>query len=187
MRSLIAWDAQGNIVATLDYMVTTDESGNVVGLVDFEEHEANGGRLRDVWENSAAVGSATWPEWIGMRAHDFAVDLDPSPGAARASIKALVHKKSGHRRIRADIEAAIAERINEKKVKAKKEGDEVRKKAKALGLPPDGIPDPEPEPADVRDIVGGPDRPLQLDENGRTKPKVKTERSNLPVVAVGRR
>jgi len=54
-------------------------------------------------------------------------------------IEALVHP-NGHRRERAAIEAAIEERI-----------------AQANG-----------KPADIRDIVGGPDRPLILDDDGVT-------------------
>jgi hypothetical protein len=43
--------------------------------------------------------------------------------------------------------------------------------------------DPEPGAADIRDLVGGPDRPLLLDENGKTMARPKVERPNLPVVA----
>lgn len=153
--SLIAYDAAGNVVATLDYCVAKDADGNIVGLLDFEAHETAGGRLRDIWENDQAVGSGTWPEWIGGRAYDFRVELDPHPGPARARIMGLVHKGSGHRRERAQIEAAIAERI-----------------AQAKG-----------EPADIRDLVGGPDRPLLIDANGRTQPREPTRRPNLPVIA----
>lgn len=100
---LIAYDAAGNVVATLDYMVAKDAAGNVVGLIDFEGHEQAGGKLRDVWNVAGATGSATWPEWIGGRAHDFAVELD-----ATKRIAALVHKDSGHRRERAALDAAMA-------------------------------------------------------------------------------
>lgn len=154
-RSLIAYDAQGDIVGTLDHMVAKDENGDVIGLIDFAAHEAVGGRLRDIWENSQAVGSGTWPEWLGGRAYDFTVELDPNPGPARARIKALVHKQSGHRRERAAIEAAITDRVQ-----------------KANG-----------KPADIRDLVGGPNAPLLLDGEGKTRPKVKVARPNLPVVA----
>lgn len=57
-------------------------------------------------------------------------------------IAALVHKTSGSRRERAAIEAVVADRIT------KAEGSA----------------------ADIRDIVGGPDRALQLDEQGLAKP-----------------
>lgn len=157
LHSLIAYDAQGNVVATLDHMVAKDDEGNVVGLVDFAAHEATGGRLRDIWENSNAVGSGTWPEWLSGRAHDFKVELDPNPGTARARIKALVHKVSGHRRERAKVEAAIAARI---------------KAAKG-------------EPADIRDLVGGPGRPLLLDDKGKTLPRANVARPALPVIPRG--
>ena len=157
MKSLLAWNAAGEIVATLAHMVAQDENGNVIGLVDFEAHNAAGGRLRDVWEVSDATGSDTWPEWLGGAAYDFTVELDPNPRNARARIAALVHKKSGHRRERAEIEAVIEDRIQ-----------------KANG-----------KPADIRDVVGGPNRPLLLDENGRTKARTKAKRPVLPVVKRG--
>jgi hypothetical protein len=162
LRQLIAWDAAGNVVATLDHVVAKDEEGKVVGLLDFEAHELAGGRLREIAEVSNAVGSGTWPEWLGSRAHLFRVELDPSPVGQRAKITALVHKESGHRRVRADIEAAIAERINEERAKGHAK-------------------------ADIRDIVGGPQRPLLLDEDGRTKAREKVSRPALPFVAVGKR
>lgn len=152
---LIAYDSQGNIVGTVDHMIAQDDDSNVIGLIDFAAHEQAGGRLRDIWENSQAVGSGTWPEWLGGRAHEFRVELDPNPAPARARIKALVHKTSGHRRERADIEAAIAERVKQ-----------------ASG-----------KPADIRDLVGGPNAPLLLDDEGKTRPKMKVERPKLPILA----
>lgn len=157
LHQLIAWDADGNVVATLDHMVAKDEDGNVVGLIDFSRQEEQNGRLRDIWEVDKAVGSGTWPEWLGARAHDFRVELDPAPRNQRARITGLIHKQSGRRRDRAVIEAAIAERIAE----AKSRGEKA---------------------ADLRDLLGGPQRPLLLDEAGRTRPRVKSARPQLPYV-----
>ena len=154
--SLLAYDAAGAVVACLDSMVSMDEDGRAVGLIDFEAHERAGGRLRDVWEHSEAVGSATWPEWIGGRVYDFRVELDASPGTSRARIAALVHKTSGHRRERGVVEAAIEARI-----------------VAAHGAP-----------ADIRDLVGGPGRPLRLDAVGRTAPRLSSQRPVLPVIGV---
>lgn len=134
LSMLLAYDADGNVVATLDHMVARDPDGNVIGLIDFAAHEHAGGRLRDVWDVSGAAGSGTWPEWIGARAYDFRVEI------ADGRIAALVHRQSGQRRERAKIEAAIAKRI-----------------ALAKG-----------DPADLRDLVGGPGRPLVLDDDGKT-------------------
>lgn len=133
---LLAYDAAGNVVATLDYLVRRDASGRAVGLVDFAKHERDGQKLRALWNVAGAQGSAVWPEWIGQQAHDFRVELD---GLGRAT--ALVHKVSGVRRERADIEAAIQAR------------------REAAGQ----------RPADLRDLVGGPNRPLRLDEDGRVR------------------
>lgn len=173
LTMLVAYDADGDVVATLDHLVATDEAGYVIGLVDFDAHELTGGELTDVWQVAGAVGSKTWPEWIGGRVYDFRVELTGPPGAKR--ISALVHvghpvrtvggillpalPASGHRRERAAIEAAIAQRIE----------------AAAEG-----------QPADIRDIVGGPDRPLLLDDKGRTALRLPVVRPALPIVGLTR-
>ncbi len=153
LSMLIAYDAGGAVVATLDYMVARDDDGTVIGLIDFEAHEAAGGKLRDIWNVDRAVGSGTWPEWLGARAHDFAVELEDG----RSRIAALVHRDTAHRRDRDAVEAAIAERI------ARSDGS----------------------PADIRDLVGGPDRPLLLDDLGQTVSRPKRAAPQLPVIAKG--
>ncbi|MGD0121098.1 MAG: hypothetical protein ABSC46_00885 [Candidatus Limnocylindrales bacterium] len=87
---LLAYDADGNVVATLDYLLSQD------GGTDFKAHEAAGGKLRAIWEVSGAVGSGTWPEQLGSVAHGFKVELDK-----QKRIVALVDKTSGQRRERA--------------------------------------------------------------------------------------
>lgn len=163
LTMLLAYDAAGNVIATLDHLVgqlmrldLDDLDDTILGLIDFEAHELAGGEMTDVWSVQGAVGSKTWPEWIGGRAHDFRVELVGPPGNKR--IGALVHKASGHRRERAAVAAAIAARI---------------KAAKG-------------EAADIRDIVGGPDRPLVLNDEGKTigRPKVSGTPTHLPIVGV---
>lgn len=129
---LLAYDAAGVVTATLDSMIARDAAGNVLGLVDFGAHEAAGGRLRDIWDVSDAVGSGTWPEWLGGRAHDFRVELQGG------RIIALVHRRSRFRRRRAAIEKAI-------------------RRAPLV----DGS-------RDLRALLGGPGRPLLVDDRGRT-------------------
>jgi len=183
--SLVAWNADGEVVGTLEHLVARDTEGNAVGLVDFEAHESAGGSLKDVWVHSNAVGSGTWPEWLGTRAHDFKVELHDSPAPARARIAVLIHKTSGIRRERVAIEAAIQARIDVKRAEAKQRGDENRKIARAMGMKPEDaakVPDPEPDPADIRDLLGGPNRPLLLDEDGKTMARPKVERPNLPII-----
>lgn len=150
---LLAYDIDGNVTATLDYVTMTDDDGNVVGLVDFSAHEDAGGEMTDVWVVDDAKGSKVWPEWLGPRAHDFRVELEGPAGKKR--IAALVHKTSGHRRERAALDAAVMDRIA-----AAGEG-----------------------PADIRDLVGGPDRPLHLDEHGRNAVRPQRSRPVLPIVA----
>jgi hypothetical protein len=149
---LIAYDEDGSVVATLSYCVAKDEEGRVVGLVDFAGYEQSGGSLRDIWKVSNAVGSATWPEWLGGSAHEFKVILAGPAGNKR--IVKLVHKTSGHVRDREQIEAAIEARK-----------DEARREGRA---------------ADLRDLVGGPDRPLRLDDEGKTRPR--TPRGSRPLL-----
>ncbi len=135
LSMLIAYDVDGNVVGTIDYMVANNENGDAVGLIDFEAHEKSGGSMTDIWQVGNAVGSGTWPEWVGGRAHDFKVERQGK------KIMALVHKQSGHKRERVVVESAIQDRI---------------KRAKG-------------EPADIRDLVGGPDKPLILEADGRTR------------------
>jgi hypothetical protein len=103
---LVAYDGAGNVVATLDFMVARDAEGKVRGWIDFAAHEAAGGKLRDIWNVGNAVGSGTWPEWLGGQAHAFSVELD-----ADNRITGLKHQASGLRRDRLGVEAAIAGRI----------------------------------------------------------------------------
>lgn len=149
LSMLVAYDVNGHVIATLDYMTAYDDNRRVIGLVDFAAQEASG-KLRDVWDVQGAVGSGTWPEWIGARAHDFRVELTGK------WIDALVHKTSGVRRERKAIEAEMERRRND-----------------------DGV-------ADARDLLGGPDRPLILDAQGRTTSRVPTQRPNLPVAPLAR-
>jgi hypothetical protein len=153
---LIAYDANGNVVATLDYAVqyADDADRTPIGLVDFSAHEEAGGEHTDIWTVSNATGSKAWPEYLGDRVHEHRVEKEGSAGARR--IGALVHKESGHRRERAAIESAIEQRISAA----------------------DG------GPADIRDLVGGPDRPLNLDDLGRNAERPKRSTPNLPVAAL---
>jgi hypothetical protein len=152
---LLAYDAVGNVVATLDYVVRYDDDGIPLGLVDFAAHEEAGGEMTDVWTSSRAVGSKVWPEWLGGRAHEFTAELVGPPGNKR--IGALVHKTSGHRRVRAIIDSVIATRMSE---------------AALAHIP-----------ADLRDLVGGPDRPLKLDDEGKTVARTPRVRPALPLVS----
>jgi len=149
---LLAYDAAGNVVATLSHVVRYDDDGSPLGLVDFMAHEEAGGEHTAIWVASGAVGSKVWPEWLGARAHAFLVELTGPPGRKR--ISALIHRTSGYRRERDDVDAAIAARAG----------------AAARG------------PVDLRDVVGGPDRPIALDDDGRTSPRRETPRPALPLV-----
>ncbi len=110
LSMLLAYDADGNVVATLDYVVAYDpDTGEALGLVDFEAVEDDPAKaLTDVWNASAAVGSGTWPEWIGTAAHDFKVTR------AGGKITELTHK-TGTKRVRSVIKDAIATAIRESK------------------------------------------------------------------------
>ncbi|MBA2439586.1 MAG: hypothetical protein H0V50_02800 [Thermoleophilaceae bacterium] len=105
---LIAYDAAGGVVGTLDYLVRYDANGVALGLVNFYAITEAGGQLTDVWTNSAATGSDVWPQWINSDIYKFTVEVIGPPGAKR--ITALVHS-SGRRTERAAIEAGIEARI----------------------------------------------------------------------------
>ncbi len=100
MPSLLAYDEGGVVVATLDGVW----SG--VDPVDLEEHEASGGKLRRYWQVSGAVGSGSWPEYLGASAYRYRVELDP---ASPLRIVALIDRETGARRERADVEASAIE------------------------------------------------------------------------------
>lgn len=144
---LLAYDSDGHVVGTLDYLVQYGDDGEPLGLVDFATHELDGGEMTDVWTVSNATGSKCWPEWLGSQAHAFRVVLTGPAG--HKHIAALIHKTSGHRRERSALEAAIETRT-----------------AAADG-----------QPADIRDLVGGPNRALRLDPDGRTLPWTKPGRT----------
>ena len=134
ISSMLAYDADGNVISTLDHLVARDTDGNVIGLHDFAAHEAAGGKLRAFWTVDGATGSGTWPEWLGPKVHDYRVEIKDK------RIVALVHKTSGHRRERVPIEAAI----------------------EAVPVI-DGA-------RDIRSIVGGPQKPLCLDDQVQNAP-----------------
>ena len=152
---LIAYDADGNVVATLDYWssTTTIPTGRRWASSTSPPTRRRAASTPTSGRSHGAKGSKVWPECLGGRAHEFRVELDGPAGGKR--IGALVHKESGHRRERAAIEAEIAKRLEA-----------------GNGT------------ADIRDLVGGPDRPLHLDKKGKTAPRPKVARPVLPLSGV---
>jgi hypothetical protein len=190
---LVFYDINGKIVGTQDYLAQYDDDGLPLGLVDFEAHEQAGGKLRDIADMQRLdmeVPDAIKRKVLGRDPepgeivrlppdHPFRLAHETVLGAATwpewiggaahnftvelddtKRIVALVHRESGHRRERAATEAAIAE-------------------ARAST--------PEGQPADLRSIVGGPDRPLKLDDEGKTRPRTPRGSRPLPIVAVSGR
>jgi len=169
---LLAWNTDGDVMATCDWLVTYEpETGAPVGVVDFARHEREGGALLDIWRvareadgaTADAVGSGTWPEFLGGAAHDFQVELEP--GWSRSlrdrtpyRVRNLVHRGSGYKRKRVDIDAAIAARI-----------------ATAAD-----------RTIDLRDILGGPTKPIELDARGEQRERVVSARSTLPLIPMVR-
>jgi hypothetical protein len=201
---LVNHDDDGTVRGLVDFVAHEEAGGEMLDVWKlFGEQVENG--VGVPWE---AKGSKTWPEWIGAKAHEFRVELAGPAGKKR--IAALVHKVSGHRRERAAVESEIATRIAAKKAEAHEQGEQSRAAQRAdlkaardalkqelrevgepvalveLYLPDVPEPaDPEPEPVDIRDLVGGPNRPLMLDDDGRTKPRTKSEPLNVPLVSIG--
>lgn len=139
---LICYDAEGNVTSTLEQLVVRDpDTGRAIGIVDFLAHEAQGGKFRVGPDRPD--GYVNDPRAIGSGAWpewlgSRAAEFKVEVHDGR--ITRLRHADSGHVRDRAKIEKAIRDRINA-----------------ANG-----------EPADIRDLVGGPQKPLELDGAGRT-------------------
>ena len=92
---LVAYDKSGNILATLDHLVVTDEEGNAA-LVDLQAHEAEGRKLnpRGVMiltiynasqviskdANAGSAGSTTPVRYLSPKTNAFEVFLQfPHP------------------------------------------------------------------------------------------------------------
>lgn len=89
MPILIAWNENGDIIATLDGLFEGTQA------VDLEEREAAGVRLRTFWNVAGAVASGTWPENIGAEAAQYRVER-----GADGRVAALIHRETGGRRER---------------------------------------------------------------------------------------
>lgn len=151
---LLLYGPDGAVIGSLESMVQYDDDGRALGLVDFEAHELAGGRLREVIEHEAAAGAGTWPEWLGAQAHDFRVELRPGPKGDTPLIRALVHRESGYRRERSDVEATIAAMLDE-------------------ATPGRAV--------EMSDFIGSPGKRLELDTDGRNAVPTKRARPNLPL------
>lgn len=197
-------DDEGNAVGLVDYAGHEEAGGEMLDVWTVEQHDGKDPATRIT---TRAKGSKVWPEWIGGAAAHFRVELEGPAGAKR--IARLVHKVSGHRRERSAVEGEIMTRIEAKRSEAHERGEDTRGAIRSarqaerqalrqelrsvrepvalveLYLPDVPEPgDPEPEPVDIRDLVGGPDRPLELDMEGRTKAWVAPKRLNVPIVGV---
>lgn len=85
---LVAWNENGDIVATLDGLFLEGQA------VDLLAAEAAGRKMRDLWLVAGAIGSGTWPTNIGGEAHRYRVELDPEQPHR---VVALVHRDTGER------------------------------------------------------------------------------------------
>lgn len=143
MGPLLAYDTDGNIWAVLEHKVDIVD-GNVVGLVDFEAHELAGGDHTDYWRvDIPDVVIKGSKHWPEwLGAQARHFRVELAGPPGQRRIGALVHHETGHRRERASIEAAI-------------EATPIVNKQR-----------------DIRHIVGGPLRPLQLDATGHTAHQV---------------
>lgn len=153
---LVAYDADGNIIAETQYQSVIDpETGENLGLVDFATLEEAGVAFRgsgehvNVWEVPGAVGSAVWPQYLGAAARKFRVELDENK-----RIKALIHRPSGVRRTREVIERQINERVT---------------KTLDGGTHHMGYPIVKAVAVDISDLVGGPDRALEVTPTGAVR------------------
>jgi hypothetical protein len=146
---LVAYAEDGTVLGTLDFLVRKRPDGRKE-LIDFVGKDARGEPLDSeedpgagLWHVPGAKGSKPWPERVAPLT-GFRVELDGPPG--RKSITALVHR-SGVRRNRANVEAAIEERL----------GSTTREAGGRLSLRLDaylGL---------LADVTGLPDEPIVVD------------------------
>ncbi len=139
---LLAYDRNGSVMATLDFLVLPDEDG-VPQVVDFASLEESGGKLRACWDVSGAAGSTYWPEYLGVRAHEFRVRVDER---FNKRARFLEHRRSGVKREREEVDRAIERTIGR--------------------TPPgrDGL-----RRVSLQEVRGSPQRPLSLDKDGHTR------------------
>jgi hypothetical protein len=98
---LLAYDAAGNVVGSLDEIVQQRPDGSLLRL-DMAAHEAAGGEATDYarFEHPDGIkGAKVWHERI-RHPHEFRVELEGGPGAKR--IAALIHRQTGERRLRGE-------------------------------------------------------------------------------------
>lgn len=148
-------------------LIAYDSDGNVVGtldhlihldgdgnphLIDFEAHEAAGGEHTDYFRVEGVEVKGAKVWPEWLGKHAHAFRVELEGPAGQKRIAALIHKESGHRRDRASIEAVIA---------ATPIVDGAR---------------------DIRHIVGGPTKHLQLDERGQTKHHEHKPLSHVPMI-----
>jgi len=148
----------------LSMLLAYDSAGNVLGTLDYLVARDEAGNVLGLIDFGAheeargklrdiweVAGAAGSATWPEwLGGQAQEFRVELEPGGKR--IAALVHRGSGHRRERAGVEGAIRERI-----------------AAAEG-----------RPADIRDLVGGPDRPLVVDEEGRTRARGQQARRGTP-------
>jgi hypothetical protein len=151
----------------LSMLIAYDQDGNVVGVMDWCVAKDKNGEVVGLidFEAHELAGGKLRDIWDKEGAVGSATWPEWLPGAAyefrveldeNKRIAALVHRRTRVKRKRSDIEKAIAER--------------------RAATPPG-------EPVDLRDILGGPQRPLKLDEEGRTQPRpAKSQRPAFPIV-----
>lgn len=141
LGQLLAYDTDGHVIASLDYLVKRDADGNVLGLHDFGAEEENGHEFdsatnsEGIWHVEGARGCKVWPQWL-KEPHEYTVEKEGKRG--KKKIGALVHRPTGQRIPRSDVDGAINERIE----------------AARHSL----------QPVDLRDLVGGPDRGLSAEK-----------------------
>ena len=155
----------------LSMLLAYDSAGNVLGTLDYLVARDEAGNVLGLIDFGAheeargklrdiweVAGAAGSATWPEwLGGQAQEFRVELEPGGKR--IAALVHRQGGRRRERAVLEAAIAERV-----------------AQANG-----------RPADIRDLVGGPDRPLRLDARGETvgRPPIAGTPAHLPVAGRG--
>lgn len=152
---LVAYDDEGNVIASVQYQTAIDPAtGDTLGMVDFAGMEEAGIPFRGSGEHVnvwEVPGAAGSAVWPQYIDAAHIADFRVELDE-RKRISAIVHKPSGTRRNRDVVERAIADRIR-----------------RATG-----------EPADISDLVGGPDRPLEVTPTGAIRRRPDRSARQLP-------
>jgi hypothetical protein len=190
MESLLAYDADGSVIATLDYLVARDDAGNVTGLVDFAAHETAGGEHTDIWRVGGGVPAAEEEgEAVPISSHST-VTISSGPetpyvpgtawsakgskcwpewlGSAAHVFRVELEGEPGRKRIAALVRRSRPAGTRDERGRFLPAVAGGHRRERAAIEAAIAAVEPVNGARDIRHIVGGPGKPLALDADGKT-------------------